>query len=100
MTGLAGEPKSPPQRIDGALVLEWAWSEEPFGELLDTEGRLVAVVHGLALCRYDDSSKIYRFSCDDSWDCQQDAVYESIDVAKAFLPAQYRRVVPKWRSVK
>lgn len=90
------DPVPPPPRIDGARVLEWAWSVDPFGEILDAEGRLAAVVHGLALCRYDESSQIYRFSCDGNWDCQQDALYESIDEAKAHLPAQYRRVEPVW----
>ncbi len=92
------ELKPPPPEIDGARVLEWAWSERPFGEILDTEGRLVAVIHGLALCRYDDSGQIYRFSCDADWECQQDGVYGSLAEAKANLPAQYRRVESAWQQ--
>jgi len=83
--------------IDGARVLEWAWSDEPFGEILDTEGHLVAVIHGLALCAYEGSAAIYRFSCDARWRCQQDGLHASIAEAKAELPAQYRRVEPVWQ---
>jgi hypothetical protein len=93
------EPVSPPSEIDGARVLEWAWSERPFGELRDDAGRLVAVVHGLAICRYDASPKVYRFSCDANWECQQDADYDSIAEAKASLPAQYRGAVAVWQRV-
>lgn len=72
------DPRTPPTRIDGALVLEWAWSEQPFGVILDTEGRTAAVVHGLALRRHVGATQIYRFSCDANWDCQQDAAYDSM----------------------
>ena len=91
----------PPPRIDGVLVLEWAWSDVPFGELHYLDGGVAAIIHGLALCRYEGSSQVYRFSCDGEWKCQQDQIYESIAAAKARLPDQYRCAPIYWqRSVK
>jgi hypothetical protein len=83
---------TPPALIDGARVLEWAWSETPFGEVGDI------AIHGLALCQYDGSTQVYRFSCDAAWSCQQDALYDSVEEAKQALPAQYRRVEAEWRK--
>jgi hypothetical protein len=87
---------SPPSHIDGALVLEWAWSDVPYGELCFEDGTVAAIIHGLALCQYDDSAAIYRFSCNAKWEAEQDSVHRSIDEAKAQLPNQYRRVPASW----
>lgn len=87
---------TPPPHIDGALVLEWAWSEIPFGELRSSDGSIVTAIHGLALCRYEGSSTIYRFSCDANWETEQDSDHSSIEQAKAHLPEQYRRVPTQW----
>jgi len=51
----------PPHEIDGARVIEWAWSGVvSFGEV---SGASTAEVFGLAIVTYDDV-KFYRFSCD------------------------------------
>ncbi len=89
----------PPQHIDGALVLEWAWSDLPFGVVPFSDGRIAADIHGLALCRYDRSSDVYRFSCDAQWQCQQDQVYDSVVTAKAQLPDQYRGAPIHWHQL-
>lgn len=81
----------PPQQIDGADVLEWAWSDTPFGEVSGTK------VHGLAVCRYAGSSEIYRFSCDAQWNTEQDEVYGSVQEAIDELPHQYRNSEAIWR---
>jgi len=86
----------PPVQIDGARVLEWAWSETPFGGVSSSDGCESVPIHGLALCRYEGSSVVYRFSCNKNWGCEQDFDYESIEVAKAELPEQYRRVARVW----
>jgi hypothetical protein len=86
----------PPSRIDGARVLEWAWSDTPFGELLSDDGSVAATVHGLALCRYDESDTVCRFSCNANWETEQDAPYSSLEEAKACLPQQYQRVPADW----
>ena len=88
----------PPSHIDRALVLEWAWSDVPFGNVRFTDGSIAAVIHGLALCQYDGSSEIYPFSCDIQWECQQDQVYDSIVTAKADLPEQYRHAPIHWNT--
>ena len=85
-----------PSHIDGARVLEWAWSEVPFGHVPSEAGAVATAIHGLALCQYPDSSVIYRFSCNARWETAQDADYASIDEAKALLPEQYRRAPANW----
>jgi len=86
----------PPSHIDDAVVLEWAWSDSPFGDIPYTQGGIAAVIHGLALCQYEGSSEVYRFSCDSQWECQQDQVYDSIATAKEQLPEQYRHAPIHW----
>jgi hypothetical protein len=87
----------PPSHIDNALVLEWSWSDLPFGNVRYDDGRIAAVIHGLALCQYEGSSEICRFSCNSRWECQQDEVYDSIATAKAELPEQYRHAAIHWK---
>jgi hypothetical protein len=86
----------PPDRIDGAVVLEWAWSDVPFGEVCFPDGTIAAVIHGIALCQYEGSAIVYRFSCNAAWETEQDSDYSSIDEAKDHLPEQYRRVPAAW----
>lgn len=73
-------------------MLEWAWSETPFGEVSGTP------IHGLAICRYAGASEIYRFSCDAHWQTQQDETYESASEAKHALPDQYRNSAAVWHA--
>jgi hypothetical protein len=89
----------PPPYIDGALVLEWAWSDVPFGEVLFADRTVAATIHGLALCQYEGSKTIYRFSCNASWETEQDSEYASIEDAKAQLPRQYQQVSAHWVRV-
>jgi len=84
---------TPPSFIDGARVIQWAWSDLPFGIL---DGNVE--VHGLAICKYDHSPQIYRFCCDATWECQQDFDYESIEDAKRLLPQQYCGAPALWVS--
>lgn len=73
----------PPEEIDGARVIEWAWSGDlPFHEM---PGGQLEQVFGLAIATYDDI-KFYRFSCDGNWQTLQDAVYDSVSEAKMSLP--------------
>ncbi len=81
----------PQNEIDGAKVLIWAWSgSTPFGFVGDVE------IYGLAICQYENSDEVYRFSCDENWETQQDQVYDSIEQAKDYLPDQYRIVKANW----
>ncbi len=85
----------PPDQIDGARVVEWAWSgSSPFGEVPGAEP---PEIFGLAIATYDNI-QFYRFSCDWSWNTTQDAVYDSIAEAKEQLPEQYRAVKVDWQS--
>jgi hypothetical protein len=81
----------PAKEIDGAKVLLWAWSGSvPFGKVSDIE------IYGLAICQYENSDDIYRFSCDKNWETQQDGLYSSIEQAVEQLPDQYKNVTAKW----
>ncbi len=87
----------PPDKLDGAKVIKWAWSgKEPFGYVnVDDDTRIE--IHGLAICQYEDSD-VYRFSCDENWDVQQDSPYDSIEQALKQLPNQYKLVTAKWMT--
>ena len=81
----------PPEEIDGAKVLFWAWSGSlPFGKVSGIE------IYGLALCQYENTEDIYRFSCDENWKTQQDDIYGSVEESKECLPQQYQNVVAQW----
>jgi hypothetical protein len=89
----------PPKEIDGAKVLEWAWSgDKPFGVVCYESGEIAAEIFGLAICSYPNVNKIYRFSCDSEWETEQDSDYQSIEEAKHELPLQYHEVKPKWKK--
>jgi hypothetical protein len=78
---------APPPTLDGAQVLWWAWSDEPFGELPGAEGG-DRWVHGFAICRYD-SGALYRFTCNRHWEVVQDMDHTDEEEAKARIPTRY-----------
>ena len=89
----------PTKEIDGATVLEWAWSgEKRFGVVYYEDGKIASEIFGLAICCYPNDQKIYRFSCDSKWETEQDSDYRSIEEAKSNLPWQYQEVKPKWQK--
>ncbi|MFN8335603.1 MAG: hypothetical protein U0U09_10770 [Cyclobacteriaceae bacterium] len=89
----------PPDELDGAKVVTWAWSgNKPFGFIPIADSNDSIEVFGLAICQYDDSYSVYRFSCDKDWEVQQDEEYESVDDALRQLPDQYKLVTAKWRT--
>lgn len=89
----------PPKEIDGATVIEWAWSgEKRFGIVGDETGERVSEIFGLAICCYPNDQKIYRFSCNFKWETEQDSDYRSLEEAKSNLPLHYQEVKPKWQK--
>lgn len=91
--------KKPPKEIDGAKVIEWAWSgTRPFGVLRFESGELAAKIFGLAICSYTGSDSIYRFSCGPDWEVEQDSDCGSIADAKARIPSQYQEVKAVWQK--
>lgn len=89
----------PPKQIDNATVLEYAWSERPFGVVRYSDDSIAAYIHGLAICQYTDSNVIYRFSCTRDWETVQDMDYKTIEEAKRLLPEQYRNAPIIWHQV-
>ena len=91
--------RKPPREIDGAKVLEWAWSDgKPFGVVLYESGEIASEIFGLAICSYNDNEKIYRFSCDSGWEVEQDSDYCTINEVKSHLPEQYQDTKAHWKT--
>ena len=89
----------PPKEIDGANILEWAWSgSKPFGVICFESGEIATEIYGLAICRYANSDKVYRFSCDSKWASEQDSEYGSVAEAKKSLPSQYNVKKAMWQK--
>jgi hypothetical protein len=89
----------PPVYIDGAKVLKWAWSGlRPFGIVSNEDGSEEDEIYGLAICKYESSTDVYRFSCDKNWATVQDGVYKNIEDAIALLPDQYKNVEVYWHT--
>lgn len=83
----------PPENIDGAKVLSWAWSgAAPFG-FVGSEP-----VYGLAICQYPSTGTIYRFSCGGGWETLQDSDYETVEEAKENVPGQYLNAQVTWKD--
>jgi hypothetical protein len=98
-----GQMKKPPEKIDGANVLLWAWSQDkPFFCMPVTDLSGSIPIFGLAICRYADSGTVYRFSCNASWETENDFDYgtgaDAIEAAMTTPSGQYdiNRVV--WRQ--
>ncbi len=92
--------KNPPDHIDDAKVLKWAWSgQEPFGFISSEDGREMIAVYGIAICQYEDEGIVYRFSCDKNWVTVQDAPYNNIQQAIERLPDQYKNVRAEWHII-
>lgn len=91
----------PPEYLDGAKVIKWAWSGvQPFGTVSSEDGAENEEIYGLGICKYEGSEVVYRFSCNKSWETIQDGVYENIEKAVELLPDQYKRVEANWYSWK
>ena len=89
----------PPEYIDDAKVLHWAFSgSEPFGLINYSDGSIAAEIFGLAICQYEGESKVYRFSCDKNWESEQDADYNSVEEAMNNIPIQYQGQEIKWHD--
>jgi hypothetical protein len=58
----------PPDYLDGAKVIQWAWSDvKPFGVITIIGGGYNIEIYGLAVCQYEKSDNYYRFSCNKNW---------------------------------
>ncbi|MGB8192789.1 MAG: hypothetical protein WCF67_12755 [Chitinophagaceae bacterium] len=90
---------NPPDYIDGARVIKWAWSgEKPFGFVGDENDPQKEEIYGLAICKYEDGDGIYRFSCGKDWETVQDGYYNTVAEALERLPEQYKNVTAHWNS--
>lgn len=103
MTMLSNDNKfmtiiEPPNYLDGAKVIKWSWSGlYPFGFVYSTDNTSREEIYGFAICQYENSGSIYRFSCNKNWEVIQDSDYESFSDAVNQLPEQYKNVEPNWQ---
>lgn len=90
----------PPDELDGAKVIKWAWSgDKPFGLMRYQDEMYEPIeIYGLAICQYEDTRAIYRFSCDKKWEVQNDSPQDSVEDAERILPDQYKLVPAEWRT--
>lgn len=74
--------KPPPDQLDGAGVLLWAYSpDQPFFIMNDSHGAPHQAIHGFVVCRYEAENIFYRFSCDLGWNVVNDMDYASLEEA-------------------
>jgi hypothetical protein len=66
--------------------------------MLDHEESIVGKVHGLAICRYESSGAVYRFSCDECWEVLNDAPFENVEAAMLASSMQFRAEDVEWHS--
>ena len=91
---IGGMESQPPPMIDGARVLWWAWAgEKPFGMCGAEE------IYGFAVCRYDNSGELYRFSCDRDWETVNDPPHEDEAEAMEELPMSYEAARERANSI-
>jgi hypothetical protein len=96
---LDNQNSAPPNFIDGARVIKWAWSgEKPFGFVGEKNNKEREIIYGLAICQYDEDDRIYRFSCNSNWETVQDDSYNNIENAIDRLPDQYKMVKANWQT--
>jgi hypothetical protein len=89
----------PPETLDGAEVLYWAWSAAPpFFGMPETGTANVFDVCGLAVCRYAESGAIYRFSCDRAWEVLNDAPYATVAQALVGPSGQFDVTRVRWNA--
>ena len=89
---------TPPKTLDGAVVVHWAWSE-PLPFFVMADGGSGTAIHGLAVCRYDDSGKVYRFSCSREWEVENDSPQDSVEQAMQAPSLQYDTSAVAWHTM-
>jgi hypothetical protein len=88
----------PPEQLDGAKVLWWAWSgNAPFFVMPYSDGSGGIQIHGLAICQYESGS-IYHFSCNREWEVENDSNWSTIEGAMTGRSGQYDVAAVKWQK--
>ncbi len=88
----------PPEKIDSAKVLLWAWSSKvPFFVMPCSDGSGGINIHGLAICQYD-MGEVYRFSCDENWEVQNDSDWDCVEDAMTAPSTQYDVTKVHWHK--
>ena len=89
----------PPRQLDGADVVHWAWSHpEPFFIMPFSTGSSPGIpIHGLAVCRYEKSGEIYRFSCGVDWEVENDSPWDTVEQAMRAPSGQYDAGAVDWQ---
>jgi hypothetical protein len=81
-TELNHETIEPPDELDGADVILWGFnSQKPFFNMEFSDGTPYKPIHGFAICRYKGEKHYYKFSCDITWNVENDQIFDSIEEA-------------------
>lgn len=76
------DTKEPPNELDGAEVILWAFSsQKPFFIMQYSNGTPYKPIYGFAICRYKGEKQYYMFSCDIAWNVESDWDCDSIEEA-------------------
>jgi hypothetical protein len=90
--------KEPPDELDGAKVLYWAWSgDEPFFVMSSSDGQGGIEIFGLAVCQYKNGAT-YRFYCDASWEVENDTDHDTVEWALRELLRPYDITKVDWHK--
>ncbi len=92
----------PPTSIKGALVLCYSFIDErhkPTGLCEHrVDGQLIGLASGLAICRYQDSSEVLLYFCDELWEMMTHAHHQAIDEAKDQAEFEYEGTSATWEQ--
>jgi hypothetical protein len=94
-------------------VVEWAWSDEPFGVIPIAGGPSdsnAIPIHGFAICFFGHKpvfhwmakrpDSIYFFSCDASCEVESDHLFGLVADGKARLSSNFAGARPRWHRWK
>ena len=82
ITKQSRKPFEPPDELDGAEVVLWAFNpEKPFFIMESRDGTMSVPIHGFAICQYKEERQYYKFSCDKEWHVENDMDHGSVEEA-------------------
>jgi hypothetical protein len=85
----------PPDAIDGADVMLYARlgsSQRSTGATRHSVANFAAVVAGLAIAQYANSSEVYLFYCDRQWEVVTDTCHATVQAAIAQAEFEFTNI--------
>jgi hypothetical protein len=89
-----------PDKIGGAKVIYYSPIDERHHFTGNTthiaSGKMVDMVHGLAICKYEEEDGFYLFGCDEDWRSITDTFHDTIEDAKNQAEFEYKNIHHTW----